>query len=152
MRVNEKHESIMVFSFLPNNVVFIKKNAIFCSFLKNVSPSKRVVGFILNNLHLPKVEGIAFHALYKTRVLIMSCKAILQQEDRQVAWPEIKKLQCRRVQMHISVNITILFTHKSEVILVRNMCEIYFEADRNMRACGGLPAFSKVSVSQVFKK
>ena len=35
-------------------------------FLKNVSHSKRVVCFILNNLHFPMVEGIAFYALYKS--------------------------------------------------------------------------------------
>ena len=52
-----------------------KKNAILCLFLKNVSPSKRVVYFILNNLHFPMVEGIAFYVLYKSRVLIISCKA-----------------------------------------------------------------------------
>ena len=28
-------------------------------------PSKRVVCFILNNLHIPIVEGIAFYAVYK---------------------------------------------------------------------------------------
>ena len=65
----------MVFSFLPKNVHFISKNAILCLFLKNISPSKRVVCFILNNLHLPMVEGIAFYALHKLRVLIIPCKA-----------------------------------------------------------------------------
>ena len=66
----------MVFSYLPKNVYFIlKKNAILCLFLKNVSPSKRVTCFILNNLHIPMVEGIAFYALYKSRVLIIPCKA-----------------------------------------------------------------------------
>ena len=49
-----------------------KKNAISCLFLKNISPSKR---FILNNLHFPMVEGIAFYALYKSRVQIIPCKA-----------------------------------------------------------------------------
>ena len=68
-------KTLMVFSFLPNNVHFISKNAISCLFLKNVSPSKRVIGFILNNLHFPMVEGIAFYALHKSRVLIIPCKA-----------------------------------------------------------------------------
>ena len=65
----------MVFSFLPKNVHFISKNAISCLFLKNVSPSKRVICFILNNLHFPMVEGIAFYALLKSRMLIIPCKA-----------------------------------------------------------------------------
>ena len=45
----------MVFSFLPKNVHFISKNVISCLFLENVSPSKRVICFILNNLHFPMV-------------------------------------------------------------------------------------------------
>ena len=65
---------LMVFSFLPKNVHFFSKNAISCLFLKNVSPSKRVVYFILNNLHFPMVEVIAFNALHKSRVLIIPCK------------------------------------------------------------------------------
>ena len=65
---------LMVFSFLPKIVHFISKNAILCLFLKNVAPSKRVVCFILNNLHFPVVEGIAFFALYKSRVLIIPYK------------------------------------------------------------------------------
>ena len=48
---------------------------ILCLFLKNVSPSKRVICFILNNLNFPMVEGIAFYALYKLRVLIIPYKA-----------------------------------------------------------------------------
>ena len=40
----------------------LKKNAIFCLFLKNVSPSKRLVCFVLNNVHFPMVEDLAFHA------------------------------------------------------------------------------------------
>ena len=44
-------------------------------FLKNVSPSKRVVCFILNNSHLSGLEGIAFYALYKSKVLIIPYKA-----------------------------------------------------------------------------
>ena len=65
-----------VFSFLQKNVHFIKKkSAILCLFLKNVLPSKRVICFILNNLHLPMVKGIAFYTLYKSRVLIVPCKA-----------------------------------------------------------------------------
>ena len=64
----------MVFSSLPKNVQFIKKNAILCLFLKNVSHSKRVLCFIVNNLYFPMVEGNAFYALYKSRVLIIHCK------------------------------------------------------------------------------
>ena len=66
---------VMVFYILPKNVHFISKNVILCLFLKNVSPSKRVVCFILNNFHFPMVEGIAFYALDKSRVVIISCKA-----------------------------------------------------------------------------
>ena len=66
---------LMVFSFLPKNVHFISKNAISCLFLKNISPSKRMICFILNNLHFSMVEGIAFYALHKSRVLIIPCKA-----------------------------------------------------------------------------
>ena len=50
----------------------------FCvCFLKMFRPLKGwVVCFILNNLHfLVVVEGIAFYALYKSRVLIIPCKA-----------------------------------------------------------------------------
>ena len=67
----------MVFSFLPKNMHFISKNSVLCLFLKNVSPSKRVVVcFILNKLHFGMVEGIAFfYNLYKSRVLIIHCKA-----------------------------------------------------------------------------
>ena len=64
----------MVFAFLPKYVNFILKNATLCLFLKNVSPSKRVICFILNTLHWEMVEGIAFYALYKSRVLIIPCK------------------------------------------------------------------------------
>ena len=65
--------TFMAFSFLPKNVHFISKNAVLCLFLKNVMPSKRVICFILNNLHFPMVEGIAFYALHKSRVLIIPC-------------------------------------------------------------------------------
>ena len=58
----EIRHKLMVFSFLSKNVHFISKNAILCLFLKNVSPSKRVICFILNNLHFPMVAGIAFYA------------------------------------------------------------------------------------------
>ena len=54
--------------------LFKKKNAISCLFLKNVLPSKQVICFILNNLHFLMVEGIAFYALHKSRVLIIPCK------------------------------------------------------------------------------
>ena len=42
--------------------ILFKKNAILCLFLKNISPSKRVLCFILNNLHFLMMEGIAFYA------------------------------------------------------------------------------------------
>ena len=65
----------MVFSFLPKNLHFISKNAILFLFLKNISPSKRVLCFILNNLQFPMLEGSAFYALYKLTVPIIPCKA-----------------------------------------------------------------------------
>ena len=71
----DKCKLFMVFSFLPKNMHFISKNAVLCLFLKNVSPYKTVVCFIPNNFHFPMVKGIAFHALYKSRVLIIPCKA-----------------------------------------------------------------------------
>ena len=55
--------------------ILFKKNLILCLFLKNVSPSKRMICFILNNSHLLMVEGIAFYDLYTSRELIMPCKA-----------------------------------------------------------------------------
>ena len=66
--------TLMVFSSLTKNVHFISKNAISYLFLKNVSPSKKVICFILNNLHFPMVEGIAFYNLHKSRVLIIPCQ------------------------------------------------------------------------------
>ena len=57
--------------------LYLKKNAILCLFVKNVSPSKRLVCFILNNLHFQMMEGIAFYALYKTRVMIIPCEFCL---------------------------------------------------------------------------
>ena len=60
--------------FSIKKCAFILKNAISCFFLENVSPSKRVICFILNNLHFPMVKGIAFYDLYKSKVLIMPCK------------------------------------------------------------------------------
>ena len=71
-----KTSSFMMLTFLPKKcALYLKKNAIMCLFFKNVSPSKGVVCFILNNLNFPMVEGIAFYALHKSRVLIIPCKA-----------------------------------------------------------------------------
>ena len=63
--------------YFKTNVHFILKNAILRLFLKNGSHSKMVISFMLNNSYLSmvEVEGIAFYALYKTRVLIILCKA-----------------------------------------------------------------------------
>ena len=63
------------FLYYQKMCTLFRKNLISCLFLKNVSPSKRVICFILNNLHFPMVEGIAFYALHKSRVLIIPCKA-----------------------------------------------------------------------------
>ena len=59
----------MMFSFYQKNVHFIKKKMQFCAcFLKMFCPLK-VACFLLNNLHFPMVEGIAFYALYKSGLL-----------------------------------------------------------------------------------
>ena len=64
-----------VFFSTKKKCILLLKNAILCLFLKNVSPSKWVICFILNNSHLSMVEGIAFYSLYKSKVLIIQCKA-----------------------------------------------------------------------------
>ena len=51
--------------------IYLKKNAILSLFLKNVSPSKRVVCF-LNNSHLSMVEGIAFYAIKVNEIAMKS--------------------------------------------------------------------------------
>ena len=68
-------ETSFVFFSTKKSAFYLKKNAIFCLFLKKISPSKRVVCFISNNSHLPMVEDIAFYPLYKSKVLILPCKA-----------------------------------------------------------------------------
>ena len=66
--------------------------------LKNVSPPKRVVCFILSNLHFPIVKGIAFFALYKSRVLIICLfiYRVTRWNLKKVAWYRypILKLFC----------------------------------------------------------
>ena len=64
-----------VFFSTKKMCTLFKKNSILRLFLKNISPSKRVEYFILHNLHFAMVAGIAFYALYKSRVLIIPCKA-----------------------------------------------------------------------------
>ena len=66
--------NLWCFLFYQKMCIIFKKNAILCLFLKNVSPSTRVICFILKNSHLSMVEGIAFYALYKSRVLIIPCE------------------------------------------------------------------------------
>ena len=65
---------VWCFLFYQKMCLLFNKNSILCLFLKNVSPPKRAVCFILNNLHFPMVEGIAFYALYKSGVLIIPYK------------------------------------------------------------------------------
>ena len=64
-----------VFFSTKKCALYSKKNSMLCLFLKMFRPLKRVVCFILNNLHFPMVEGIAFYTLHKLRVLIIPCKA-----------------------------------------------------------------------------
>ena len=55
-------------------ILFKKKQFCVC-FLKMFRPLKGWVCFILNNLHFPMVEGIAFYALHISRVMIIPRKA-----------------------------------------------------------------------------
>ena len=64
-----------VFFSTKKCALYFKKCNFVFFFLKNVSPSKKVMCFILNNLHFPMVEGIAFYALHESRMLIIPCKA-----------------------------------------------------------------------------
>ena len=50
--------ALMVFSFLPQNVHIISKNAISCLFLKNVSPSKRALYVLFHFLQTLIYETI----------------------------------------------------------------------------------------------
>ena len=77
--------------FSTEKCALFSKNAISCFFLKNVSPSKRMVCFILNNLHIRMVEDFALYALYKSKVLIIPCKAdgfrlFIKWNLKKVAW------------------------------------------------------------------
>ena len=46
-------------------ILFKKKICNFVFVSENISPSKRVICFILTNSHLAVVKSIAFYALYK---------------------------------------------------------------------------------------
>ena len=74
-RIYDPYPNGVFFSSLKKCAFSLKKNAILCLFLKHVSPSKRVVCFVLKNWHLAIVKGIAFYALNKSWVLIIPCKA-----------------------------------------------------------------------------
>ena len=74
-RIRKAIKTYGVFFSTKKCAFYLKKNAILYLFLKNVSPSKRMVCFILNNLHFPMVEVITFCGLHKSRVLIIPCKA-----------------------------------------------------------------------------
>ena len=127
-----------VFSFLPQNVHFTKKksafykkkkkkkkkNAILCSFLKNVSSSKMVECFVVNNSHFSMIECIAFYALYKSRVLIIPFKVddfclFIQLPDaiyKKVAWyfyPILKLIFSLFCGVSLK-NITLLYLHGQE--------------------------------------
>ena len=75
---SDLRESFMAIFIYCYGVLFSTKKciqkAILRLFLKKISPSKRMVCFILNNLHFPMVEGIVLYALYKSRVLIIPYK------------------------------------------------------------------------------
>ena len=66
--IHQNLQSYGVFFPTIKYAFYLKKNLILCLF------TKRMVCFILNNSHLPRVEGIAYYVLYKSRVLI-PCKA-----------------------------------------------------------------------------
>ena len=63
-----------VFFSTKKCALYFKKCNVVFLFLKNVSPSKSVICFSLNNLHFLMVEGIAFYVLHKSSVLIIPCK------------------------------------------------------------------------------
>ena len=69
--------SFKVWCFLFYQKICISFNKIhFCvCFLKMFRPLKGWICFILNISHLSVVEGIVFYGLYKSRVLIIPCKA-----------------------------------------------------------------------------
>ena len=63
----------MVFSFLPKNVHFISKNTILCLFLKNVSPSKRVICFIFGYKKVLKNEVEKLEIWQKIQIKDSNC-------------------------------------------------------------------------------
>ena len=64
-----------VFFFYQKMCTLFQKVKFCVCFLKMFRPLKGVICFILNNLYFRMVEGIAFYALHKSRVLIIPCKA-----------------------------------------------------------------------------
>ena len=67
--------SFGVFFSTKKCVLYLKKMQFRVCFLKIFRPPKMVGCFILNNLHFPMVDCIAFYALYKSRMLIIPYKA-----------------------------------------------------------------------------
>ena len=95
---------------VSNGVFFlhsISKNAILCLILQNASPSKMVVCFILNNLHFPMVEGIAFYTLYKLRLLIIPCKAYDFRLFIGLPDENLKKVSCYRYIFSLYCGVTL---------------------------------------------
>ena len=75
MCVEINGKDLWCFLFCQKMCTLYQKMQFRVCFLKMFLPLKGVVCFILNNLHFSMVEGIAFYALHKSRVLIIPCKA-----------------------------------------------------------------------------
>ena len=69
------HGDLWCFLFYQKMCTLFQKIQLRVCFLKMFRPLRGWYEFILNNLHLPMQEGIPFYALYKSRVLIIPCKA-----------------------------------------------------------------------------
>ena len=66
---------VFCFLFYQRMCTLFQKMQFHVCFLKMFRSPKRLICFILNTLHFPMVEGIAFYALHQSRLLIIPCKA-----------------------------------------------------------------------------
>ena len=116
------------FIFYQKMCTLFKKIAILYLFLKNVSPFKRVICFILNNLHFPMVKGITFYALYKSRVLIIPCSRWLWFIDMATRWNFQKSAEDRYPILKLIFSLFCGLTLRKHYIIkatwsvIRNIC------------------------------